>query len=147
MAIFRKRVLKQAIGGAEGKTEIMAIPNRYKDTFEDLLNSSDIKPPNMPRPVDKKLHNVMLGSENLPTELKLDKNISDGSQRQQKHCRVPIAEGFVRQQCHDTQVFGPKRDRKVREKKGIEGRWKGGVKPVVGEASIFEASVYYHIIY
>lgn len=67
---------------AEAKTEIKGIFNRYKDTFEDLVNSSDIKPLNMPRPVDKRLHNIMLGSKDLLIKPKLDENILDGSQRQ-----------------------------------------------------------------
>lgn len=79
MAIFRKQVFKQAIERAEGKTEIIAILNKYKDTLKNFIDSSDIELLNMPRPVDKKLSNVMPGFENLSTEPKLDKNILDKS--------------------------------------------------------------------
>lgn len=100
----------------------------------------------MRRPVDKGSCDVMPGSEDPPTEPKLDENILDRSQRQQWYRGVPTAGGFVGRQCHDTQVPCLKRDGKVREKKGIEERREGGVKPVVGEDSISEASVYHHII-
>lgn len=79
MVILGKQVLKQVIREVETKTEIMVIPNRYKDTFNDLIDSSDIKPLNMPRLVNKGLHNVMLSSENPSNRPKLDKNISDRS--------------------------------------------------------------------
>ena len=45
LIILRKRVLKQVVGGAEGKFEIVAIPNKYKDTLDDLIYSSDIEFP------------------------------------------------------------------------------------------------------
>lgn len=109
----------------------MAIPNKYKDILEDFIDSSDIEPLNMPRPVNKGPRNIMPGSKNPSTEPELEKNISDRSQQQQWHCGVPIARCFVRRQYHDTQIPGPKRDRKVQEKKSIEGRQKGGVEQVV----------------
>ena len=31
------------IRGAEEKSEIVVIPNKYKDTLNDFINSSDIK--------------------------------------------------------------------------------------------------------
>lgn len=61
------------------KTEIKTILNRYKDNFEDFVNSSDIEPSNMLRPVDKRLCNVMFGFENFLTKPKLDKKILDVS--------------------------------------------------------------------
>ena len=32
---------KQAVDGVDGKSEITAISNKYKDIFDDLINSSD----------------------------------------------------------------------------------------------------------
>lgn len=58
---------------------MMVIFNIYKNIFKDFVNSSDIEPSNMPRSVDKKLRNVMLGFKNSPTKPKLDKNILDKS--------------------------------------------------------------------
>lgn len=63
----------------EGKTEIIVILNRYKNTFEDFVDNQDIGPQNIPRPVDKEQCNIMPSSENSSTKSKLDKNILDGS--------------------------------------------------------------------
>ena len=45
-----KKVFKQAVGGAEQKSEILAITNRYKDTLDDLVDSSDLEHPKRLRP-------------------------------------------------------------------------------------------------
>lgn len=58
----------------------MAISNRYQDIFKGFFNSLDKKSSNMQRLDDKELRNVMPGFTDSPTELKLDKNFSDGSQ-------------------------------------------------------------------
>lgn len=58
----------------------MVILNRYTDIFEDLIDSSDIELPNMPKAVDKGMRNVMPSFEDPLTESKLDKNILDGLQ-------------------------------------------------------------------
>lgn len=50
----------------------MAIFNRYKNILKDLVDSSDIELWNILRPVYKGPCNVMPGSENSPTKLKLD---------------------------------------------------------------------------
>lgn len=42
VAILRKRILKQAIERAEEKSEIAIIPNKYKDTFDNLIDSLNI---------------------------------------------------------------------------------------------------------
>ena len=42
IVLLRKKVIKQAVGGAEQKSEILAIPNQYKNTLDDLVDSSDI---------------------------------------------------------------------------------------------------------
>lgn len=74
-----KKVLKQAIGEAKRKTEIMAISNRYKDTLKNLIDSLNINPLNILKPVNKKSCNVMLGFKDPLIDPKLDKNISNGS--------------------------------------------------------------------
>lgn len=79
MAILKKQVFKQTIKGEEKKTKIIAIANRYKDIFDDLLDSLDIKPLNMPRLVNKRPCNILPNSKNPLTESKLNKNILDGS--------------------------------------------------------------------
>ncbi len=37
----KKRVLKQVVGGAKRKSKILMIPNKYKNTFNDLMDSSN----------------------------------------------------------------------------------------------------------
>ncbi len=41
--ILKKCVFKQAIEGGQKKSKILSIPNKYKDTFEDLIDSSDVE--------------------------------------------------------------------------------------------------------
>lgn len=62
------------------KTEIMPVFNKYKNIFEDFNNSLDIKSLNKSRLVNKMLQNLMLSSENSLTDIKLNKNSSDGLQ-------------------------------------------------------------------
>lgn len=68
ITILRKQVFKQAVGRVEEKIEILAILNKYKDIFEDLVDSLDMDTLDVLRPVDKKPYNVMLGLENPLTE-------------------------------------------------------------------------------
>lgn len=63
----------------KGKIEILVISNRYKDTIEDLIDSSDIELPNLLRLVNKRLYNIILGSKNsLITKPKLGKKTLNG---------------------------------------------------------------------
>ena len=43
MAILQKRVFKKTIERRQEKSEILSIPNKYKDTLEDLVDSLDIE--------------------------------------------------------------------------------------------------------
>lgn len=78
MVILRKWVSKQAIGEVEEKTEILAIFNRYKNTLKNFIDNLDIEPPDIPRPFEKGLYNIIPSFENPPTMPKLDKNLSNG---------------------------------------------------------------------
>ncbi len=49
IAILRKRLLKQAVRGEEPKSEIVAIPNKYKNTLNDLMDSSNVESLEAPR--------------------------------------------------------------------------------------------------
>ncbi len=79
VTIFRKRVLKQAVGGAERKSEITAIPNKYKDTLDELINSSDTESPDQsdspdqPGLIDKGSHNAPRSKGGSPTLLEEDR--------------------------------------------------------------------------
>ena len=72
------------MGGAEGKSEISAIPNKYKDSLDDLIDSSDIEfpdwsdSPDYPRLIDKRLRNAPGSRDTLLTLLeedRLDENV------------------------------------------------------------------------
>ena len=69
----------------EEKSEIMVIPNKYKDTLDDLIDSSDIESPNhldssnRAKLIDKESHNAPKSKDNSLTFLEedyLDENIS-----------------------------------------------------------------------
>ena len=68
IVLLRKKVIKQAVGGAEQKSEILAIPNQYKDTLDDLIDSSDLEHLEMLRPNGQKQCNPTpnLGDDDNP---------------------------------------------------------------------------------
>ncbi len=78
MAILKKRVFKKAIGGGQEKSEILSIPNKYKDTLEDLVDSSDVEHPAIPRQIDLSSDDIP-GSKNDPSNPKMDDILSDRS--------------------------------------------------------------------
>ncbi len=49
VAILRRRFFKQVVGDIEEKSEIAVIPNKYKDTLDDLMDSSDAESLESPR--------------------------------------------------------------------------------------------------
>ena len=57
IVLLRKKVIKQAVGRDEQKSEILAIPNQYKDMLDDLVDSSDLEHPEMLRPNSQKHRN------------------------------------------------------------------------------------------
>lgn len=63
---------------AKEKSKIEAIPNKYKNTYDDLINGSNTESPNWSRfldwlrPIDKKIRNVLRSRSNL--EILLEKN-------------------------------------------------------------------------
>lgn len=63
------------MGETEWKSEIIAIPNKYKNTLNNLINSSNIEFldwPNsldLPGLIDKRLHNMFKFRGSLPTSL------------------------------------------------------------------------------
>lgn len=59
------------------KIKILAIPNKYKNIFENFINSLDIKPLINLRPVGKKSYFIMADLKNLLTESNFDKNLLD----------------------------------------------------------------------
>ena len=88
VTILLKQVFKQTVGGVEEKSEITAIPNKYKDTLDNLIDSSDIEFPyyldflNQLELIDKGSRNMPKSKDNSPTFLEkdcLDKNILNTS--------------------------------------------------------------------
>ena len=77
MAILKKRVLKQAIGAKQERSEILSSHNKYKDTLEDLVNSLDIERPTTQKPID------LLSNEISTSDPEVDDNPLDRSQGQQ----------------------------------------------------------------
>ena len=72
------------IGKAEGKFKITAIPKKYKDTLDDLIDSLDTESPdypdslNWPEQINKESHNMPKSRDGSPTFLEedcLDKDI------------------------------------------------------------------------
>ncbi len=64
------------MGGAEGKSEIEAIPNKYKDTLDNLIDSSDIKSPDRPNSPDRPAL-IDKGSRNTPKSRSGSSTLSD----------------------------------------------------------------------
>ena len=101
VSILKKRVVKQVVRGGGGNSEIMAISIQYKDTLDDLINSSDPESPNQERPIDVRFYNVAMSESSL-TDLSgrdyLNVDLSDRSSRlasktkdSQVRCRHIIA--------------------------------------------------------
>ncbi len=84
MSILRKKVLKQAVGEAKEKSEIAEIPNKYKDTLDDFIDSLDTESPDRPDSptwpgqIDKGSQNAPRsrgGSPTLSEENRLNKDV------------------------------------------------------------------------
>ncbi len=90
LSILKKRVIKQAVGGRQEKAEILAIPNRFKDTLDDLVDSSNDSSDTEPSAI---LRQVDVSSDDIPgpgdsaSGLEEGRDISkNGSQRHhQRH--------------------------------------------------------------
>ncbi len=93
MAILKKRVFNQAIGGGQEKSEILSIPNKYKDTLKDLVNSSDVEHPAIPRQIILPSNNIP-GSKDDPSNPEIDDDPSDRSQGQQQR-RITLPPSWV----------------------------------------------------
>ena len=48
-----------------GNSEIVAIPNRYKDTLDDLIDSSDPESPDRARPIDERSRNAPMSEGSI----------------------------------------------------------------------------------
>lgn len=92
-----------------------AIPNKYKNTLDDLINSSDTKSPDQPKspdwpkPIDKGTHNARRFKGallSLSKEDCLDKDVLVTSLG-----LAPKIRDSQIYKCHDIPPFGPKSGR------------------------------------
>ena len=58
IVLLKNKVIKQAVWGAKQKSEILAIPNQYKNTLDDLVDSSDLEHPEILRPNGQRQRNL-----------------------------------------------------------------------------------------
>lgn len=76
--IFKKQVVRQAVKDVEENTKILAIFNKYKDTFDDFINSSDEQFQDWPQLIDKESYKAPRFKSSLRA-LSKEENISDES--------------------------------------------------------------------
>lgn len=130
-----KRVVKQAVGGGERNSEIVALPNQYKDTPNDLIDSSDPESPDRAGPIDERSRNA-LRSESSSADLSegdcLDEDVPDKSSR--------LAPKTGDSQVRQRHVVTP-RAGYGKSQRGGEDRRRNKINPVVGKSS-----VYHHVI-
>lgn len=87
--------------GAEEKSEILTIPNRYKVTLDDFIDNLDLESPDWLELINEGSRNVAKSAGSLTGSLKrscLDKNVSDcrsawqapetGESQVHQHCDV-----------------------------------------------------------
>ncbi len=79
MTILKKCVLKQVIGREQEKSKILSIHNKYKDTLEDFVDSSDIKHLAIPKQIYLPSDDIP-GSKDDPSNLEMDDDLLDRSQ-------------------------------------------------------------------
>ncbi len=159
------------LGGAEEKSEIAAIPNKYKDTLDDLIDSSNTESQDRPNSsdwpglIDKGLRNTSRSRNGSPTLLEEDRLDEDvpvtslelapkirASQMHQRHDVAPFGPRSRRAQYRNGQRDGKDRKGKRgkenrKDERGGESHRGNKVDSVVEESSGSEASNYYHIIY
>ena len=78
IAILKKHILKQAIRGGEEKLEILFICNKYKDTFKDLVDSSDVEYPTILKEINLPSNDIP-GLKDNSSDPKIDNDLLDRS--------------------------------------------------------------------
>ena len=94
---------------ADGKSEITAISNKYKNTLNDIIDSLDTEFPDLSRLIDKETHNTPNSrntSLSLLEEDCLNKDILVTALE-----RAPKIWDFQIYKCHDVALFGPKSEK------------------------------------
>ncbi len=133
MAILKKHVLKQAIKTEQEKSEILLIPNMYKDTFKDLVDSSNVKHLAIPLQINLPSNDIS-DSKDDPSNPEMDNDLLDRSQGQRQ--RRIILSPILGLKSGDEKVKGGK-------KKRNNGEHQKGRKEAIGrEGGISEVSIY-----
>lgn len=65
LTILKKCVFKETIGRRQKRSKILSIPNTYKNTLKDLVDSSDIKYLPILRQIDLSSNNILNSKNNL----------------------------------------------------------------------------------
>ena len=121
-------------------SEIVVIPNQYKDTLDDLIDSSDLESSDRAGPIDERSRNAHMSEDSLAHFSKgncLDKNLSDRSSRLAPKTRD--SQVYQRRVIASQAGYG-------KSKKGGKNRQRNKINPVVRGSSGTEASVYHHVI-
>lgn len=98
------------------KSEIVAIPNKYKNILDDFIDNSDIMFPDCQRPIDKESYNVSRSENSLIGLLERDCLDQD-----LLHLLLGLAlktPNFQVYQCYDVIILDPKSVGRVQYKKG-----------------------------
>ena len=105
IVLLRQKLIKQAVGRGEQKSEILAIPNQYKNMLDDLVDSSDLEHPEILHTNGQKKCNPTPNFEDklidIETALKDFPNIS-----QQKKRALKVEDDTVFQLDHNVPLVG-----------------------------------------
>ena len=100
--------------GTEEKSEIVAISNKYKDTFDDLIDSSNTgfpdqsESPNWLKFIDKEIRNAPRSKGTSPSLLEEEKDYLDEDILVILLELAPKIWDSQMYKCHDVAPFGPK---------------------------------------
>lgn len=127
---FQKMNCQQAIKNREGNNKFLVIANKYKDIFDDFMNSSDEKSQDQPRPIDKRSckaprfksnsRNLLEGENGLDWSLRLVLETRK-SQVYQHHDIASLNPKIERPQYEKNQREGKEKNQGGGEKKGQKG--------------------------
>ena len=125
-------------GGGVKNSEIVAIPNQYKNTLDDFIDNLDLKLPDWAGPIDEKSRNAPMSENSLADFLGkdcLDEDLLD----KLSQLAPKIGDLKVHQHC----VIAPR----VRKSwKGRKNHSRNKINTMVGKSSNTEASAYHNII-
>lgn len=126
-------------GGVEN-SEIIVIPNQYKDTLDDLINSSDPESLDWMRPIDERSRNIPI-SEGSSAVLSERNSLNEDLSDRLSWVVSKTGDSHVRQ-CHviiSLVEYG-------KSQKGRKDHRGNKINPMVEESSGTKASMNHHVI-